>query len=503
MTSIFRNETPDCLATPLPKPPTIQAPSSLRKFKKVPIPPLMLQTFDEWWQEELKAKRRIALETNTPELRAKSFETNKWPLQYPTSQQLVDAGFKYTPTKSVKDITHCITCNLYADGWDKSDDPYEQYEAPPTYPGSPPEEAYKRDPETNTPSTPEAVAAERMSIASTAESTPTATPPSPSEPALMLTSPVSHPEPTIDNSLPITPPATPTATPEQSTPTSPATPRKQISWAEIVSRSVVAPKPSRLPVPTPKIVPTCTETAPITCPPTPPPTPPQKPVPKHQHQEQKPYLTIEDLFEMFAEKRTKSGLLHTKKSKSPPKLSNQTKITAYFRPAANQSKPITQGSKTPNPRSFQQHTPAESNRAKSTPSKWSEKSAILPYKTSTFSRLHTSEISSNSPYKMPGISCLQPMAAPCKSSAHLPVSPTIQSSSKPPSISRAPAPAAYAMVLSDRTMACIGTYEQSISTKHLAMDLRSMRPGAISWLEIVDRIAEKQALFLLHTVYYY
>ncbi|KAG6990972.1 hypothetical protein G7Y79_00059g091570 [Physcia stellaris] len=185
---------------------------------------------------------------------------------------------------------------------------------------------------------------------------------------------------------------------------------------------MIAPKPSRLPIPTPRIIPGALETASVTCPPTPPPTPHQKPTRKHP----KPYLTIDDLFEMFAEKRTKLGLLHTKKSKSPPKLSNQTGITSYFRPAANQSKPISQGSKTPNPRSFQQHTPAEPTRTKSippTPSKWSEKSAILPYKTPTFSRPHTSEISSISPYKMPGISCLQSMAAPCNSSAHLPSSP--------------------------------------------------------------------------------
>ncbi|KAG6989857.1 hypothetical protein G7Y79_00062g093350 [Physcia stellaris] len=223
--------------------------------------------------------------------------------------------------------------------------------------------------------------------------TPPATPPPTSESALLLTPPITHQESTFDHSLPITPPATPIATP-----------RKQISWAEIASRPVIAPKPSRLPIATPKIAPRKTENAPVVCPPTPPPTPPQKPASKHQHQEQKPYLTIEDLFEMFAEKRTKSGLSHTRKTESPPKISRQSKITSYFRPAANQSTSISQGSKTPNPRSFQQHTPAESNRAKYIPSKWSEKSAIIPYKTSTFSRLSTSEISSILPYKLPVIS---------------------------------------------------------------------------------------------------
>ena len=244
--------------------------------------------------------------------------------------------------------------------------------------------------------------------------TPPATPPPPSEPALMLTAPVHQSKPTSDNSRPMTPPATP---------------RKPVSWVKIASRPVIAPKPSRLPVATPKIVPTCTETASDTCPPT-----PQTPVPKHQHQS---YLTIDDLYRMFAEKPKPVGLSqHQIRRPSPPSVGPrqsiqrgpiQTSITSYFRPAANQSKPISQGSKTPNPRSFDQLMTAEPTRI--TPSKWSEKSTILPYKTPTFSRLHTSEISSISPYKMPGVSCLQPMAAPCKFSARLPVSPTIRGSS--------------------------------------------------------------------------
>ena len=107
---------------------------------------------------------------------------------------------------------------------------------------------------------------------------------------------------------------------------------------------------------------------------------------------------------MFVEKRTKSGSLHTKKIEFSLKISRQSRITSYFRPAANQSKPVSQSSKSRNPRSFQQHTSAKSNRAKSIPSKCSEKSAILSYKKSTFSRLPTSEISSILPYKMPVIS---------------------------------------------------------------------------------------------------
>ncbi|KAG7009726.1 hypothetical protein G7Y79_00002g008410 [Physcia stellaris] len=259
---------------------------------------------------------------------------------------------------------------------------------PPSTPKAKPAKITTSEPAETTPTavsapipTPETVAAER---------TPSATPPPTSEPAVMLTPPITHQESTSDTSLPLTPPATPIATP-----------RKQISWAEIASRPVIAPKPSRLPVLTSKIIPKALETAAIVCPPTPPPTPPQEPVPKHQHQIS--YLTIDDLFEMFAEKRTKSDLLHTKKTKSSP-VSHQSKITSYFRPAANQSKSISQGSKTPNPRSLNQHTPAESSRTKSTPSKWSEKSAILPYKLPTFSHLPSSKISSILPYKLPVIS---------------------------------------------------------------------------------------------------
>ncbi|KAG6986396.1 hypothetical protein G7Y79_00102g101500 [Physcia stellaris] len=261
------------------------------------------------------------------------------------------------------------------------------------------------------PSTPKA---EPVKI-TTAEPTPPATPPPPSEPALMLTSPIIQSETTAKNSLPDTPPTTPSATP-----------RKQISWAKIASRPVIAPKPSRLPVPTPKITPKALETAAITCPPTPPPTPPT-PVPKHQHQS---YLTIDDLYRMFAEKPKPIGLSqHQIRRSSPPSVGPrqsiqrgpiQTSITSYFRPAANESKPISQGSKTPNPRSFHQLMTAEPSRI--TPSKWSEKSSILPYKTSTFSRPHTSEISSILPYKMPGISRFQLMAASCKSTARLPAS---------------------------------------------------------------------------------
>ena len=83
---------------------------------------------------------------------------------------------------------------------------------------------------------------------------------------------------------------------------------------------------------------------------------------KHQHQKQ--YLTIEDLFEMFAEKLTKSDCQHIKKRASSSSVFSlhQTRITFYFRSAANQSKPISQSSKTSNSRSLHQHTSAKSIR---------------------------------------------------------------------------------------------------------------------------------------------
>ncbi|KAG7008993.1 hypothetical protein G7Y79_00003g008610 [Physcia stellaris] len=346
------------------------------------------------------------------------------PTLQPTPYQLSASGFASKKNPDIPSHVHCMQCGIQFYGFKPDEDPYRKHcehsptchwilatekylaskklpkptpkqsptastktpkaepvmAAIPTPPSTPKAELVKIT--TIAEPTPKAVAAEHTFIASTAETTPIAT------------------------SAPIpTPPATPIATP-----------CKQISWAEIASRPVVASKPSRLPIPAPKSAPKALETASVTRLP----TPRQTSAPKHQ----KPYLTIEDLFEMFAGKPKRTGLLHTKKTESSPKVSNQTRITSYFRPAANQSKPISQGSKTPNPRSFQQHTPAGSNRAKSTPptpSKWSEKSAILPYRIPTFSRQPTPEISSNSPYKSLSISR-------CKSSICPPLSPTPRAS---------------------------------------------------------------------------
>ena len=197
------------------------------------------------------------------------------------------------------------------------------------------------------------------------------------------------------------PPATPPSRPKRSVPRPIATPKRPISWAEIASRPVIAPKPSCLPIPTPNPILKCTETAPDTRP-----AAPRKLAPKHQ----KPYLTIEDLIEMFAEKPKRTDLLRTKhntKNRAPsPLLSRQAKIISYFRPAATKKALISQVSETPSPMSFRQHMTAEVIRIKSIPP--TEKSSVLSYRMPSISCLckatPSPEISSVLPYRMPSIS---------------------------------------------------------------------------------------------------
>ena len=407
-------------STPLPRPPTIQAPPAIRNIKKsIHVPPLLRQTFDEWWHEELKAKQRIALETNTPELRADSFEKHQWPLKYPSPQQIIEGGFYLKPDDEDEDLTLCHTCGVKIFAWEKNEDPYETHlkysphcpwlkehheelmagrkhacrRCPAKFPSNTKLHIHvqdhhqkKAEKPTSEAATPTPSEAAMHTPSETAMPTPFATPP-PSEPALVLTPPNTPSKSSFKPSHPMTPPPTPPLA-EIATPATPiATPKKAISWAEIASRSVIAPKPSRLPIPTPKSVPKRTETAPNTCPPTPAATPLPKPTLKHQ----KPYLTIHDLFEMFAEKPKIKGLVRTKKRASSPKFSYQARITSYFKPAANRDLSINQASETPNSMSFQQHTPAESTRIKSLPiftKPASEKTAISPYKMpSIFDRL--------------------------------------------------------------------------------------------------------------------
>ena len=253
------------------------------------------------------------------------------------------------------------------------------------------------------------------SIATFASITFFATFSSSSESALMLTSFITLQETTFDISLSLI-----------SFVTSIATSRKQISWIEIVSRSVIASKSSRLSVSTLKSISTCTKTASDIC---------SSFSSKAKHQ--KLYFIIEDLYEMFDEKFKKSDIFHIKhhiKNDAHFRIIffffYQVKIIAYFTSAVNQSQSISQNSKTSNSKSYRQHTFAKSNRVKFTflVNKWSEKSIVLFYKTSIFSRRSISEISDISSYKMSNISRFQSTIASCKFSIRLSVSIQIFSS---------------------------------------------------------------------------
>ena len=215
-----------------------------------------------------------------------------------------------------------------------------------------------------------------------------------SESALLLTSFVNHSKSTLDISFSLTS----FVTSKQSFIASIATSKKQIFWVEIVSRSVIASKLSRLSVFTSKILSKALKIETIICS-----SISSSIFSTSQSKHQKFYLTIENLFEMFAEKRIKSDLVRIKKSKSFSKLFNQIRITFYFKFAINQSKSIIQNSKISNSKSFQQHTFAKSNRVKFisfTRNKWFEKSIILSYEISIFFRSSVSEITSILSYKM-------------------------------------------------------------------------------------------------------
>ena len=187
-------------------------------------------------------------------------------------------------------------------------------------------------------------------------------------------------------SRPVTPPERPTNPPTP--PATPATPEQ-----------ITSSKRSRLPLPTykntPKSVETASkpvETASFNCPPTPPATP----APRPRKSASKPHLTIDDLVRMFRGKPRPFGLpQHQKRRHSPrnPGTTYQSRITAYFLPAANQKAPISQGLKSPNPKSFQQHTPAES--IPPCRPALPEKSALPPYKKAGIS--YTSLQSRSSP----------------------------------------------------------------------------------------------------------
>ena len=105
--------------------------------------------------------------------------------------------------------------------------------------------------------------------------------------------------PTSPITAPITPPVTPVTSP-------------QITWAAIAAKPAIKP------------------------PPTPPPSPPQTPVHLHAmpSKQSKPYMTIDDLFAMFAGKRFRKSV-DTIRKKIPSPAPRQTNITSYFKPASS------------------------------------------------------------------------------------------------------------------------------------------------------------------------
>ena len=204
-----------------------------------------------------------------------------------------------------------------------------------------------------------------------------------------------------------------------------ATPRSQISSAELDSRSVPS-RDSHLTIATHRIAPELAESASATCPLTSSSSSSWISVRKHQESNtQKSYLTMDDLSRMFAEKPKPFDLpQHQNRSSSPQNFdicqptsskksyliienlfkmfgerfrrksifqdqknvssrgfsSEQLRITAYFKPTANQKLSISQDSESSKSKSLDQHMPAEFIRTNF--SKCSEKSAFLSYKMS-------------------------------------------------------------------------------------------------------------------------
>ena len=178
------------------------------------------------------------------------------------------------------------------------------------------------------------------------------------------TSPTTSPT-TSSTTSTSTPPTTPKTTPKFSISrpvTPPERPRNPPTPLAIpAAMAPLTPNRSSLPLPTLKSIPKRVETASTTCPlPTPPATPS-----KLRKSISKPHLTIDDLVRMFREKLRPFDLPQHQNRRSSSQCSGarqsyQSRITAYFLPAANQKPPISQGLKSPKSKSFQQHTSAES-----------------------------------------------------------------------------------------------------------------------------------------------
>ena len=238
--------------------------------------------------------------------RQTSFDKHQWPLHSPTPKQLIEAGFEYTPWKHDLIATTCPTCDLYVNNWNKIiSNPYDvhlniapdclwvqNHQKTKQNKPAPPVVLDHEIPANNAPSAPVTPPTTPSIPAISPPNTPPSTPP----PANL---PPKAPE-TLLFQAPLTPPPTP--------PTAPSTPSKPIP---------ATPRPSRIP-------------RPIT------PIPPQKPVILHQHVDaapKKPYLTVQDLYNMFHGKPKRKSLEPIQNSlSSPPVTCHQTRITAYFKP---------------------------------------------------------------------------------------------------------------------------------------------------------------------------
>ena len=68
-----------------------------------------------------------SIRINREWLRQFSFNNKEWSFQHSSSQQLIDAEFEYTFIESSKKRTHCTTCDIYIESWDKSSNSYADH----------------------------------------------------------------------------------------------------------------------------------------------------------------------------------------------------------------------------------------------------------------------------------------------------------------------------------------------------------------------------------------
>ena len=92
---------------------------------------------------------------------------------------------------------------------------------------------------------------------------------------------------------------------------------------------------SAIPTPSDKLV--TMVKVPVACPPSPPLSPPRSPILSHRkpHASPEPYMTMDDLFAMFAGKRSRKSLdiIHNRMRSPRSPMPGQARITSYFKPA--------------------------------------------------------------------------------------------------------------------------------------------------------------------------